>query len=257
MAASLPVFVVAVAHGVASSAGWGSRDETVLSQGRQERWTKAWSARTECRMTTQIQLPLGGNTATLPATGVGSSRSPHSGRELRELVTEVTISSEAAANVKEAFCAGEPVTDTDGAQWMATLENESWSGLDDGPHRLTIRWREHETVQADAVEISDLVLIPTSYEERFDDDRLVISLRAQLTPAETDRLRDLFATGGRTYKSQEYHPVVRRGVSDQTIPMRFGRMLWQQHASGTEHEITLVAQEGDRPPDRLVRSLSG
>ena len=47
-----------------------------------------------------------------------------------------------------------------------------------------------------------------------------------------------------------YFPVVRTGISEGPIQMRFGRCLWQQTAGGKRHLITLVSQEGDTEETR-------
>jgi hypothetical protein len=194
-------------------------------------------------MTTQLHFQLGEDTVTVPVSIVKASSSPHTGRELRELLTTGPFSPVDAALITNTFCTGTPVADTDGVEWVATLESESWSGDGNGAHSLVIRWNEHETVRAHTVDIPGLSLSPTTYEERADDEgHLIISFRAMLNTIDAGKLREL---GSR--RSEGYWPVVRHGVSNEAILMRLGMVLWQRHGDDQiEHLITLVAQEGDR-----------
>lgn len=174
--------------------------------------------------------------------GKGESfTSPFTGRDLRRLKTEVTVAPDEADLVK-AFVATSPVTDSDGAIWSGNIEMESYTN--DGPHSFTITWSESEELRADVVEFEGLVLTPTRYEERPNDDgSIVIAFQAVLSKEETDRLRSLVPD---KRSDVLYFFVVRRGVSDEARSVRLGRVLWQQLDDGTIcHDITLVDEAFD------------
>ncbi|CAM5698587.1 hypothetical protein [Streptomyces canus] len=56
-------------------------------------------------------------------------------------------------------------------------------------------------------------------------------------------------------RTHEFFDVIRRGISDQPLRMRFGRRLWQRAGEGARrHNLVLIADE-DKPraaPDPLA-----
>lgn len=188
-----------------------------------------------------LQFEFESNPLRFPVMELEPSSSPFTGRQLRKATTRFTISSGDAETVRRFVAAG-PIADSEGTLWSGNLDMESYTN--DGPHSLTITWTETERVNADVVEFEGLMLRPTRYEERTNDDgSIVVAFQATLTADETDRLRSLVparSTGAR------YWPVVRRGVADEPRSMRLGRVLWQQLDDGTiGHDITLVDEAYD------------
>jgi hypothetical protein len=172
--------------------------------------------------------------------------SPHTGKSLRRLSSEVSVPA-ARARAITALLATPRLVDADGSEWSGRLELESFGEVQ-GLHTLRILWEELEHLQASAVEFQGLSLHPSKYEERVEDRGVVISFHARLTAAETDQVRQLQWNLKRD--SAMYFPVVRHGISDEPRPMRFGRVLWQALEDGsTDHQITLVDESlDDQPP---------
>ncbi len=190
-----------------------------------------------------LQFDFNGHLLTFPVEEVEAGQSPYTGRELRKLKTEVTVSPHDAALVKD-LLATSPVADSEGSFWSGNLDMESYTN--DGPHSVTITWNEAEHLHADTVEFESLILAPTEshYEERLNEDgSIVITFQATLTKEETDRLRSLFPA---KHSEVRYWPVIRRGVSDELRSMRLGRVLWQQlDDKRIGHDITLVDEAFD------------
>lgn len=88
-----------------------------------------------------LQFDFMGAPLAFPTVELGTAPSPFSGRELRRLRTEVTVSPQEAALVKD-FLATAPLTDSEGALWSGNLDMESYAN--NGPHSLTITWSEVE-----------------------------------------------------------------------------------------------------------------
>jgi hypothetical protein len=171
--------------------------------------------------------------------------SPHTGKTLRRLSTEITVPA-ARARAIATLLEAQPLVDEDGNEWSGRIESESYGEVQ-GLHHLKIGWEEQERVQANAIEFEGLSLKPSRYEERADDDGVAISLRARLTPAETEKVRDLQQRP--STEDELYFPVVRRGVSDEPRRMRFGRVLWQALEDGNaDYDITLVDESLDKEP---------
>jgi hypothetical protein len=193
-----------------------------------------------------LVFEFNGQPIRFPVGVVEMNPSPFTGRDLRTLKTEVTVSP-ADAEIVKALLASAPATDADGARWTGNLNMESYTN--DGPHQLTITWTESEHVRADLVEFEGLALTPTRYEERTNNDgSIAIAFQATLTEEETKRLRSLIPPNR---QSVRYWPVVRRGVSDDPRSMRLGRVLWEQLDDGLfGHDITLVDEAFDTSDER-------
>jgi hypothetical protein len=180
-----------------------------------------------------------------PVGEVETKPSPFTGHQLRTLSTQVTISPLDADLVKT-FLATAPVTAGDGSVWTGNIDMESYTN--DGPHSLTITWKESEQLMAETVEFEGLALSPTCYEERENEDGTIcVAFQAKLTSNETETLRSLTSP---STTDRRYFPVVRRGVSDDPRSMRLGRVLWQQFDDGTiGNDITLVDEAFDASGD--------
>ena len=158
-----------------------------------------------------LQFDFKGSPLSFPVAEDGRTPSPFTSAELRRLKTEVTVSPQDSALVKE-FLATEVLTDSEGSLWSGQLDVESY--MDDGPRRLTISWTESERREAESIEFEGLTLTPAvgRYEERMNDDgSIAVSFQATLTADETDRLRSLIPSKKAEVRDRA---VIRRGVSD-------------------------------------------
>lgn len=188
----------------------------------------------------------------VPAAVIETVESPHTGRPLRRLRSEITVPAAEARLIATAIGSG-PLTDEEGNEWSGGIEVESY-GDAQGLHNLRINWEEREQLLANAVEFGGLSLRPQRYEEHEDGRSVSIAFRAILSLAETERLRELQRLP--SSKGDLYFPVVRRGVSDEPREMRFGRVLWQQLEDGNvEHEIVLVDKSFDQQPTSAFASI--
>jgi len=203
--------------------------------------------------TIDLRFPVEERLIAIPATVVDTIDSPHTGRPLRRLSSDITIPA-ADARLLATILQAPQLVDEHGAEWSGRIETESYRDVQ-GLHNLRIGWEEQEQLQADAVEFEGLSLRPLRYEEIIDDDALTISFRARLTSTETETLRGLQQFRA---KDDRYFLVVRRGVSDQPRRMRFGRVLWHALEGGdVEHEITLAEDVYDMTPRTAFRALAG
>ncbi|MFJ8351489.1 hypothetical protein ACIQ9J_35080 [Streptomyces sp. NPDC094153] len=140
--------------------------------------------------------------------------------------------------------AGQPLAG-EGTTWL--VSSHSYSYTDNAQslvyiHRLELQ--EVEELQASTVEVAGLTLVPIQYNEDIDEEALLVFLIADVSGEEGERLEELIVT-----QEDQYVDVVRRGVSETPVRMRFGRCLWQQGEGDTRrHNLTLVADEGQ--PDR-------
>jgi hypothetical protein len=169
-----------------------------------------------------------------------SSVSPHSGANLERLTVSAIITGEAANEsfggfLQSANPEGVPEVAEVGAiakRW--SVGNHSWSYTDGNAfYHHTIELIELETLVADRLCLGDLEVVPYAYAERFDDDRLVIETRVALPQDQHDQLKVMLTAAGS-------FQVIRRGISDEPIEMRFGLCYWSPADSGFKHTLVLV-----------------
>jgi hypothetical protein len=188
-----------------------------------------------------LEVEFNNQALRFPVEPQDSHTSPFTGNVLEKLQTRLTVSRADAETIRQLVGAGE-VSSRDGRSWTAVIDTESYTN--DGSHTLSMTWSEAEQVSASVVDFAGLQLLPTTYEERENEDgSICVSFQATLTAEDTDVLRSLAAV-----KQDEdcYFPVIRRGVSDEPRSMRLGRVLWQRLEGGqTAQEITLVDEAFD------------
>ena len=90
----------------------------------------------------------------IPATVVEMIDSPHTGRPLRRLSSEITVPAAEARSIATILQAPKLI-DEHGTEWSGRIEVESYRDMQ-GLHNLRIGWEEQEQVHADAVEFEDL-----------------------------------------------------------------------------------------------------
>ncbi|MFI6039236.1 hypothetical protein ACIBBD_34950 [Streptomyces sp. NPDC051315] len=199
---------------------------------------------------TDFSLHLLGSQRQVRADELPPATSAHTGRQLRRVELELRVPGDLQDDLESelksaAAPAGQPLAG-EGTTWLVT--SHSYSYTDNAQplvytHRLELQ--EVEALQASTVEVAGLTLVPIQYKEDIDEEALLVFLVTDVSGEEGERLEELIVT-----QEDQYFDVVRRGVSETPVRMRFGRCLWQQGEGATRrHNLTLVADEGrpDRP----------
>ncbi len=191
-----------------------------------------------------LRFPHDGRTMELPAEEVGTRTSLHTGRELRHLRSEITVSEPDAVELRRLL--EEPRADEDGLEWEGEVRTESFS--EGGPRTLLIEWNERERLWAESLEFQGLELRPTEYDEVEQDGVVAVTFRATLSQEETRTLWALRES--RRDPALRYYPVIRHGVTDEPRQMRLGRILWERDGDSYKHLISLVDESVDsQDPD--------
>ncbi|MGW5248321.1 hypothetical protein ACWEQN_31630 [Streptomyces sp. NPDC004129] len=198
---------------------------------------------------TDFSLHLLGSYRQFQAEKLPSATSPHTGRQLRRVELELRVPGDLQDDLESelkaaAAPAGQPLAGED-TTWL--VSSHSYSYTDNAQplvytHRLELQ--EVEDLKASTVEVAGLTLVPIQYKEDIDEETLLVSLVTDVSGEEGERLEELIVT-----QEDQYVDVVRRGVSETPVRMRFGRCLWQQGEGDTRrHNLTLVADESQ--PER-------
>ncbi|MFJ3891416.1 hypothetical protein [Streptomyces rubrogriseus] len=194
---------------------------------------------------TTLDLTLLGSTHKLTAKELAPITSAHSGNPLRRYALEFRVPDSRRSDMNAELQAaatpnGQHLRGSDAAwrvagSWTATSQAER-----PDIYTYALEVQEVEELQASTVELGGLALVPIQYmEESNDEGTIAATFVTEVSGEASDRLEELLSA------DDEYYDVVRRGVNDTALRMRFGRCLWQQVDGGVRrHNLVLVADEG-------------
>jgi hypothetical protein len=176
-----------------------------------------------------------------------SSTSLHTGRSLRVVVIELVAVPNRVEELNDFFESSRGgsrlIADGDGGKWVVT--NSSYSYSNDGPRRFSVQLVEHEELTVERLHLLGLDVVPRYYREDVDTGRLVLTAEVISEGEQDARLEEAVSS------TEGYFDVLRLGISDDPIRVRFGRCLWQKGDSPAEriHSLVLVAEGGDEEDD--------
>lgn len=105
-------------------------------------------------------------------------------------------------------------------------------------YNFNLQFKERDNQSLEALIISGLYTVPYMIEQRYDN-AIIINARIKLSNDEMDRfivIRD----------GEEYFEVIRKGIDDNPLKMRFGKIIWSEHENFFKVEVTLVEESYDR-----------
>ncbi len=199
-----------------------------------------------------IELDIDGiGTVTADIVHEQHGTSPHTGRSLHGMEAQFRTGTEAARDqVLEALAAGKVTAHTpDGATFKVTSRSHSYQ--QGSPFTtFTVSVDEVEDIACEAVVLGGSVeLAPDEYRERIRQDTIIVEFTATTSGGDTEAFEALLGQD-----RPHYFPVVRRGVQDEPLRMRFGRCLYQNKDDGSRrHRVVLVQDDYDeqeKPPFR-------
>jgi hypothetical protein len=195
---------------------------------------------------TFLTLHIAGAGRGMSAAELEPMRSPHTGlpiRRLRVRFRAPASDSKAIADaLGQARSLERPLSSADGSRWVVTSSSYSYAD-GDRAHWHVAELREVEDLRAERLEMLGLTLVPTRYKEEAEEEQGIIVI-AQVEPdSEVDEALEGEIMSQR--KENMYFDVLRVGVSDAPMRMRFGRCLWQRTEQGRAHLLRLVSEAGD------------
>lgn len=178
--------------------------------------------------------------------------SPHTGRPLRRMEVQFRTGSEQErAHVSSALSGGKVTgTSDDGASFKVASHSHSYQQGSDVT-TFTVTVEELENLSCDAVVLDEaLELVPERYAEQHRDGAIVVELTTTTFGADTDAFESLLLDD----EPPHYFQVVRRGLSETPLRMRFGRCLYRDNDDGSRQHKVVLAQDAyddrDEPPFR-------
>jgi len=189
-----------------------------------------------------LRIELLGSDHDVELEELDSGFSPHTGRELRRVQVSLQVAAEKSEIVNDELSAArEPdhALSADGSRW--TVHDSSYSYQDGSPsHNYRAELHEvEEPAKAERVEMLGLSLVPSRYKEEADEDdgTLVISFLVAVKAGDDAVLESAIQ---HHRQSGAYFDVVRVGVSEEPLQVRFGRCLWRREEDGRLHLLRLV-----------------
>lgn len=188
-----------------------------------------------------LLVELGGRQVSIQIRREGRVRSPHSGRELRELhgwvaTPDAALHEWLADALRE--LPDESVRSSDAAgdfagRWLLSWNSYAESG---GVHTYTLILREEEELSLEALHLGDLELHPYEYRERMVGEGLTLWAKVVGTEEDLARLR-------KRIRRREAFPVIRRGIQDEPRRMRLGVAEWSVFEDRVKYRLVMVDAE--------------
>lgn len=101
-------------------------------------------------------------------------------------------------------------------------------------YTYTLEFTQVERIEIDTLEIENISLKPYKYNEKYDDG-VIINANVKLTKEEYDAINKIA-------DKKNYFIVIRKGVSDKEIRMRFGQNNWSEQDSNYKVALVLVEE---------------
>lgn len=99
-------------------------------------------------------------------------------------------------------------------------------------YNYTLQFEEVVRVNLESLKIGNLEVIPYEYKEDYDD-ALIIEAKIKLTKEEMEQFK-VIEDGDRYFK------VIRNGISDRVVTMRFGINIWSENEGNFKVSVILV-----------------
>jgi hypothetical protein len=193
-----------------------------------------------------------GATGTFPVRSIGTGISENSGRPVKHVTATASGSGRAVHEdfqkrlsdaPVEGFAAADPET---GEQKHWTIRVPGWTERN-GDYDYTLELDEREDLQIETLIMNGMEFNPTRYRDSVSKGIVDVTAQVTVDAAGRDQLRQLMDRDG-------YFPVIRRGINDSPVEMRFGLCSWSEHGDKWKYLFRLVDKLWDDaigPPTTL------
>lgn len=119
-------------------------------------------------------------------------------------------------------------------------------------YHYTIRIRECEELHASVLTIAGVDCEVIQYDETIDESTGAIIIDAIIKQPESDRAKILANVA-----KNNYFDVIRKGISEDVVKMRFGKVIWSKHDDYIKRKIILVEEKYDDGDLKSTRNILG
>lgn len=179
--------------------------------------------------------------------------SPHSGRPLDQRTIRFQARGPQRDLVERLLSVatreGATSEDEGGGLRKWRVQQKSMSFTDRGPGTIySYLWQldEAEVIAVEQLVVDGTSYRPYEYSEKVDGGKLTINARLRLGQDGWVELRNRIIEG---WEGPRYFPVVRQGLNDSPVEMRYGNPTWSRHDDQVKVELVLI----DRKTDETAR----
>lgn len=172
--------------------------------------------------------------------------SPHTGKELERMNFDIKV---IGASTNDDIQARIPESKNGGIFSIDDDENElkeyrlikypysynTSSSDENRVYNYTLHLEEVERLNIESLIIGDLEIFPYEYEEEYDD-AIISTVKVKLTKIESEKLDSLDGLENK----DRYFKVIRKGISEDKLDMRFGQVIWSEDGDFIKKKMTLV-----------------
>lgn len=105
-------------------------------------------------------------------------------------------------------------------------------------YTYNLSFKQVDKLELEALIFSGLTLYPYYYEESYDDG-VIIEAKVKVTKEELETINSL------QDNHDNYFEVLRQGINDKILSMRFGKTIWSEHESFYKINLILVEKSYD------------
>lgn len=128
-------------------------------------------------------------------------------------------------------------------EFRSMIESKSFAMIGE-PKQYTLEMVECEHLMISTVNIDGIVIKPYDVKHELSDDAVIINMKAEVSPDVFERVNTLNFREG-----QDYFDVIRTGIDNEPIKMRFGHNVWSRKDDVIKMGIVLVEDVYDKGED--------
>jgi hypothetical protein len=197
-----------------------------------------------------MRLKFKENFATVKPTDEELFTSPFTGHQLKRFQVSLTVREQELSIFEDELdyvkVYGITEIDGDGTEIrIYNIRNTSYSYSNNSDGRMyTFELSEEENVKIDKLLIEDIELTPYEYEETLSDGAIIIHAKIKVTKDIADCIEGFNENEGK------YFTVIRVGINENPIKMRFGVNIWSEHEEGfVKYRLVIVEDKYDNEDD--------
>jgi hypothetical protein len=189
-----------------------------------------------------IVLEYDGYQAPIYVDSVAEMTSVHSGRALKTVQGSLRANGkDVASTFQSAVAAKVPISGVDSqtrvrAPWHVGISSYS---ISDDHYSFNVTLQEAENLEVDVLVLNGTEVVPRRYAEKTYGEGIEVEALVHMEGEALDVVRTLITTS-------HYFPVVRKGISDAPVQMRFGMCGWSAEGAGRLYHLILVDRRSDR-----------
>lgn len=193
-----------------------------------------------------MRLKLRDNHVIVKPTDEEYFTSPFTGQQLKRFQVTVSVREQQLSAFEDEidYAKVHGLTEVDGEGneiRKYNISNNSYSYSNNSNDRMySFKLSEMENAKINRLLIEDIELNPYEYEETLSDDAIIIYAKVTVTKEIADRIECI------QENESKYFTVIREGINENPIKMRFGLNIWSEHEDNIfKYRLVIVEDKYD------------